>query len=63
MSQERLSAYTDFLRGKVQTAVQKVTRATERRCKVDYRLIQGDCLTVLRTLPSNSVQCCVTSPP
>jgi DNA modification methylase len=30
---------------------------------VSYQLIQGDCLQVLRTLPENSVQCCVTSPP
>lgn len=26
-------------------------------------IIQGDSLTVLKTLPSDSVQCCVTSPP
>jgi DNA modification methylase len=26
-------------------------------------IIQGDALTVLRTLPDNSVDCCVTSPP
>jgi len=26
-------------------------------------LLQGDCLTVLATLPDQSVQCCVTSPP
>ena len=29
----------------------------------DRRLIQGDCLEVLRTLPDASVQCCITSPP
>jgi DNA modification methylase len=29
----------------------------------DHRIIQGDCLAVLRTLPDESVQCCVTSPP
>ena len=29
----------------------------------DCRLILGDCLTVLRTLPDQSVHCCVTSPP
>lgn len=28
-----------------------------------YELLQGDCLTVLRTLPAGSVNCCVTSPP
>ena len=27
------------------------------------RLICGDSLEVLRTLPSESVQCCITSPP
>lgn len=27
------------------------------------KLLQGDCLDVLRTLPDASVQCCVTSPP
>lgn len=29
----------------------------------NWRIIQGDALTVLRTLPSESVNCCVTSPP
>ena len=28
-----------------------------------FTLLQGDCLEVLRTLPAQSVQCCVTSPP
>lgn len=28
-----------------------------------WRVIQGDCLDVLRALPAESVQCCVTSPP
>jgi len=27
------------------------------------KILQGDCLDVLATLPDNSVQCCVTSPP
>ncbi len=27
------------------------------------QIIDGDCLAILRTLPSESVQCCVTSPP
>ena len=27
------------------------------------RIFQGDALTVLRTLPAGSVQCCITSPP
>lgn len=37
----------------------------ERRKAMSQRLdiIQGDCLTVLRELPDESVQCCVTSPP
>jgi DNA modification methylase len=26
-------------------------------------ILQGDCIEVLRTLPDNSVQCVVTSPP
>lgn len=30
---------------------------------IDVTLYHGDCLEVLRTLPSGSVQCCVTSPP
>jgi DNA modification methylase len=30
---------------------------------VTIQLIQGDCLQVLKTLPDNSVQMCVTSPP
>lgn len=29
----------------------------------DCNIIQGDALTVLKTLPSESVHCCVTSPP
>jgi len=28
-----------------------------------FRILQGDALAVLRTLPSESVHCCVTSPP
>ncbi len=28
-----------------------------------FRIIEGDALTVLRTLPAESVNCCVTSPP
>lgn len=28
-----------------------------------YTLLLGDCLEVMRTLPAESVQCCVTSPP
>jgi len=28
-----------------------------------YRIIEGDCLDVLRSMPDESVQCCVTSPP
>ncbi len=28
-----------------------------------WRILQGDCREVLRTLPADSVQCCVTSPP
>jgi DNA modification methylase len=27
------------------------------------KIIQGDCIEVLKTLPAESVQCCVTSPP
>mgnify|MGYP001592806179 CR=1 FL=1 len=27
------------------------------------RILTGDCLDVLRTLPAESVNCCVTSPP
>lgn len=27
------------------------------------KILQGDCLAVLKTLPSNSIQMCVTSPP
>jgi len=29
----------------------------------EHRVITGDCATVLPTLPAESVQCCVTSPP
>ena len=29
----------------------------------DWTVLEGDALTVLRTLPSSSVHCCVTSPP
>lgn len=27
------------------------------------KILHGDCLSILRTLPDNHVQCCVTSPP
>ena len=27
------------------------------------KIIQGDCLEVLKTLPDNSINCCITSPP
>ena len=30
---------------------------------MSIRLLAGDCRDVLATLPANSVQCCVTSPP
>jgi hypothetical protein len=30
---------------------------------MSYQLLQGDCIEVMRTLPAESVQCCVTSPP
>lgn len=30
---------------------------------MDYKIIQGDCLDVLKTLEEKSVQCVVTSPP
>ena len=30
---------------------------------MNFRVIQGDALSVLRTLPEASVQMCVTSPP
>jgi len=30
---------------------------------VSYQILQGDALTVLRTLPAESAHCCVTSPP
>ena len=26
-------------------------------------ILQGDCLPLLRSLPENSIQCCITSPP
>lgn len=29
----------------------------------NFEVLQGDALAVLRTLPSESVHCCVTSPP
>lgn len=29
----------------------------------DAEIYQGDCLEVLKRLPAESVQCCVTSPP
>lgn len=30
---------------------------------VDFKLYQGNCLEVLKQIPSESVQCCITSPP
>lgn len=29
----------------------------------DFTLYKGEALTTLRTLPSESIDCCVTSPP
>jgi DNA modification methylase len=28
-----------------------------------YKIIEGDVIDVLKTLESNSVHCCITSPP
>jgi len=28
-----------------------------------YKILLGDCMETLKTLPENSVQCVVTSPP
>ena len=30
---------------------------------MDYQIQVGDCLEVLRQMPDESVQCCITSPP
>lgn len=30
---------------------------------MNIEILQGDCRNVLKTLPANSVNCCVTSPP
>ena len=30
---------------------------------MSVKILQGDCLTVLKTMPDASVHCCVTSPP
>ena len=30
---------------------------------MEFRILEGDCLEVLRTIPDASVHCCVTSPP
>ena len=38
--------------------------ATKREGEImAWQLYQGDCLEVLRTLPDESIHCCVTSPP
>jgi site-specific DNA-methyltransferase (adenine-specific) len=29
----------------------------------NFQILQGDCIEMMRTLPDNSVNCCVTSPP
>ena len=29
----------------------------------EFKVLQGNCIDVLKTLPDSSVQCCVTSPP
>jgi len=29
----------------------------------DYKILRGNCVNVLQTLPDNSIDCCVTSPP
>ena len=30
---------------------------------MEFQILQGDSLEMLKTLPDNSVDCCVTSPP
>jgi len=39
------------------------TAARTEDVTMNYQLLQGDCLTILRTLPAASVHCVVTSPP
>ena len=37
---------------------------SQERLSMDKDIIlQGDCLTSLKTLPDNSINCCITSPP
>jgi DNA modification methylase len=35
----------------------------EKKIMSEIKLLNGDCLDVLRTLPENTIDCCVTSPP
>ena len=30
---------------------------------LDYKILEGNCLTKLKEIPDNSIQMCVTSPP
>jgi len=30
---------------------------------MNQQFLQGDCLEILKTMPDNSIHCCVTSPP
>ncbi len=39
------------------------TETGEGVMPVSWEIKQGDALDVLRTMPSESIQCCVTSPP
>lgn len=39
------------------------TKTNEGRDILNYTILNGDCLQILKTIPDNSIECCVTSPP
>jgi DNA modification methylase len=63
-----LHGFVDLINTKAKLEHVRGERAlhrSERRGPVnaDIQIVQGDCLVILRNLPSQSIQTCVTSPP
>ena len=48
---------------KTKPAIQNNSEEYLENRKGNFKVIQGDALSVLKTLPDKSVQCCITSPP
>ena len=60
-----LHGFVDLINAKAKLEHVRGGHGPERSGPVNARMqiLQGDCLAILRTLPSRSIQTCVTSPP